>query len=593
MHSLLRVGFAAGLAVLVSVACDKRVEPLCPGKNLLLISIDTLRPDHTSPYGHDLPTTTLQRLADEGVLFEEALSPVPLTQPAHTSLFTGNYPGHHGVRDNADFTLADDAVTLAEGLSASGYQTGAVLGAAVLVKRTGLAQGFESYDDDFDAAQIASKVPLVERNGAEVRDLALKWLDARDTKRPFALFVHFYDPHLPYAPPGKLAQKYTPYDGEIVHVDRCVGALVKKLEDQGLLENTVVVVLSDHGESLGEHGEAAHGLFLYDAAVRVPLIVRLPAAFGLRAKRVATPVSLIDVMPTVLDLLGIVAPATDGVSLVPLLRGGSIDARDLYGETLYPLLFRWSPSFSVRHAGHKYIHSPKSELYDLGVDRKELDNTLTKDPQRAHDLETTIAAQLKRWELGGATAHKNEDLGATRDIAALGYAGGGGVDLSTAADLPDMKERIDLYEDVMAGIGLMTEQKFPEAKERFERVLARDPKNPPAHLNLGEVLARTAEFDGAVSHFKTCLELVPSNRAAKASLALLYFSWKKLDDAQALYEELLKEAPHTPEVLYYLGQIQERRGERAKAFDYYAEAKRLLPTLPGIDARVEATRAKP
>ncbi len=583
----------AALAVLATGACGGG-PPGLKGKNLLLISIDTLRADHTSPYGRKIDTPALQRLADEGVLFERALSPVPLTQPAHTSLFTGNYPGRHGVRDNAGTALSADAVTLAECLRAAGYATGAVVAASPIARRTGLDQGFDSYDDQFGASAFDSAQPIVERAGEEVRARALAWLAARDPGRPFALFVHFYDPHGPHEPPPDLRARYgrRSYEGEVVHADRCVGALIAELERGGILDDTLVVLLSDHGEALGEHGEETHGLFVYECVLRVPLILRLPGAHGPRGKRVAATVSLIDVMPTLLELLELPPPPMEGQSLAALVRGEAIAERDLFAETHYPLFYRWSPSYSVQRGMHKYIRAPRPELYDLAADPDEHDNLLPREPALALALEAAVTGRLAQWAAGTATAESAESLASLEAMAALGYAAGAAADPALAGELPDMKDRVAQYADLSAAMTLMGEQRWKEAGKRLEAALAADPSNPSAHLNLGNVLMRTGDPEGAERHLRASLELLPDNPMAQASLGMLCFFSQRLDEAQVLFERILAVAPASPEPLYFLGQVRELRSDFAGALECYQKAKALAPNLPGIDERLRAVERR-
>ena len=583
----------ASLALALLGACGGQKLERLGGKNLLLISVDTLRADHTSPYGAQAETPAMQRLADEGVVFEHAYSPVPLTQAAHASLFTGNYPAHHGVRDNVGYTLADRAVTLAECFRDAGYQTGAVVAASVLAKRSGLDQGFESYDDAFSAAQLGTGRPVVERSGEEVRDRALAWLDGRDRSRPFALFVHFYDPHAPYAAPGELGQRFAadPYSGEVAHADRCVAALIERLEREGLLDSTAVVFLSDHGESLGEHGEKTHGLFLYESALHVPLVIRLPGGAKSRGRQTAL-VSLVDVMPTLVDLFELRAPAMDGLSLAPLLEGGELAQRDLFAETLYPLFYRWSPSFSIRRASHKLIEAPRPELYDVRADPGELENRHASDTQVRTELGGALKSELEHWAATPTTADQASSMASVQALAALGYGAGMAVDPTTSGPLPDAKDRVEIYEELASAMALVGERKLQQARKGFEAVLAKDPENPSALLNLGDLQAQLRDFEGAVRSLEKCLQVSPDNRMAKATLGVLYFSWGQFDKAQPYFEQILAESPRSPEPMFFMGQISDRRGEKAAALEWYRKAHELMPGIPGLEQRLGQLEAE-
>lgn len=594
----LRCASVLGLLALATGACgggdaaSQEAALDLAGRNLLLVSIDTLRADRTSPYGYAIETPALQRLADEGVTFETALSPVPMTQPSHTSLFTGLYPGRHGVRDNVGKTLTDEAVTLAERLRGAGYQTGAVVASKVLARVTGLDQGFDSYDDRFRTEELDSASPNVERRAREVRIAAEEWLERRDRTRPFALFVHFFDPHTPHDPPPLFRERYPdrPLDGEIAFVDRNLQALIERLEGEGELERTLLVVLADHGESLDEHGEEEHGLFLYEATAHVPLIVRLPGDDAPRGARVDTPVSLVDVMPTLLDLLGLQPQASDGVSLTALLAGGSIAPRVLFGETHYPLFYRWSPSYSLRDGAWKYILAPRPELYELSRDARELENRFERDEQRAQPMRAALERKLAEWREAQGTVAEAGNL-SLEELAALGYGGGAPADEHAADELPDAKDKVELYAKLSAALGLMGSERWEEARVQLEEVLREEPTNPSALLNMGSVLAHTGRHGEAEKHLKACLALQPDNRHAKATLAMAYFVTQRLEESEALFREILAESPRSPEPRFFLGQVLARRGDLHGALECFEEAQREQPNLPMLAESLAAARS--
>src|SRR5262249_43661304 len=280
--------------------------------NVLLITLDTTRADRIGAYGFsEIQTPSLDRLSREGVLFEQATSAAPLTLPAHSSLFTGKFPPEHGVRDNGGFFLDPRETTLARVLKGKGFRTGAFVGAYVLDSRWGLDQGFDTYFDDFDLTQYkAISLGAIQRPGNEVVDHGLQWLASVGSSR-FFCWLHLYDPHTPYDPPEPYKSIYRgrPYLGEIAFVDAQVGRALTYLESHRLLDRTIVVVMGDHGESLGDHGEATHGFFVYESVLRVPLIVRAPFSQTLGGRRVADVVRSVDVMPTVLELLDLGAPS--------------------------------------------------------------------------------------------------------------------------------------------------------------------------------------------------------------------------------------------------------------------------------------------
>ena len=344
---------------------------------IVVITLDTIRADRLSAYGfRSASQPALDRLAREGVVFDQAISVAPLTLPAHTSLFTGLFPPGHGVRDNISPPAHPDLVMLAEVLREQGYRTGAFTGSIVLGQDRGLAQGFEHYTDSERSTLGGDWQRGIQRRADVVVADAIDWLDAVAGSR-FFLWTHFYDPHRPYDPPEPYRSEYPdPYLGEIAFVDSQIGRLLESLDRRGRLTGTLVVVAGDHGESLGDHGERDHGIFVYDAVLRVPLIMAGP---GLEPARVASTVRLVDVMPTVLDLVGRPIPAMDGVSLVDLMRGGPRGpGRDVYAESFYPRRLGWAPLRTLRDERFKLIDAPRPELYDMTRDPFEQQNVVAR-----------------------------------------------------------------------------------------------------------------------------------------------------------------------------------------------------------------------
>src|SRR3954471_16169762 len=344
--------------------------------NLVIVTLDTTRADRIGAYGsHEVETPTIDRLASEGVLFEQAVSAAPLTLPAHSSLFTGEFPPEHGVRDNGGFFLGPEQVTLAEVLKGRGYRTGGFVAAYVLASKWGINQGFDTYFDDFDLSQVrAVSLSAIQRPANEVLDKALPWIE-QSSSAPFFAWIHLYDPHAPYRPPEPFATKYKghPYNGEIAFADSQIARLISTLQARGLYDRTVIVVMGDHGESLGDHGESAHGFFVYNSVTHVPLVIRAPFS-GIGHRRVADPVRSVDIMPTMLDLLG--APAASGISgtsLVPLMTGAKAElGLDAYSEAMYPLHhYGWSDLHALRSGRYKVIDAPRPELYDVDRDPNE------------------------------------------------------------------------------------------------------------------------------------------------------------------------------------------------------------------------------
>jgi len=431
MWALLLVACAAVAAMWWRVA-DRDTAPT----GIVIITLDTTRVDRLSAYGFmNASQPHLDRLARDGVIFEQAISVAPLTLPAHSSLFTGLFPPAHGVRDNAGPPLHAVNETLAERLRAQGFRTGAFTGSIVLGEDRGLAQGFQHYSVPVEAASGGETRVAIQRRADAVVSDAIRWLDGVAGSR-FLLWAHLYDPHRPYDPPEPYRSRYSdPYVGEIAFADEQIGRLLDGLRQRGLLPRTLVVVTGDHGESLGDHGERDHGIFVYENVLRVPLIISGPAV---APARVSGLVRLVDVMPTVLNLVGLPYPRTDGVSLVEMMKGGRDLDLDVYAESFYPQRLGWAPLRTLRRGRFKLIDAPRPELYDLVRDPFEWRNI--------HGDEPTVTADLTRrlTRIAGSPAmHEENEVDAElrERVAALGYVGATQLP-ATREKWPDPKDRI-------------------------------------------------------------------------------------------------------------------------------------------------------
>jgi arylsulfatase A-like enzyme len=413
-----RVGLIVGT---VAAACGLAGGPARPVRpaNLIVVTLDTTRADRLPAYGFaGVKTPATDRLASEGVVFDNAETVAPLTLTAHASLFTGLYPPHHGVRDNVAAPLSAAHVTLAEILRAHGFRTAAFVGSIVLAQDRGLARGFDVYGD---GARTGAPAPR-RRSADDVIDEALDWIRRLD-HGPFFLWIHLYDAHAPQTLPVEFRRAYgDSYEGAIAYMDAQIGRLLDVLEQRRLFATSAVVIAGDHGESLGEHGEREHGIFLYEGATHVPLVVCAP---GVIPGRAATVTSLADVLPTVLDVFGIAAPGVlDGRSLAPVFRGMPLPERAVYAESMYAKRFGWTPLRMMRDADFKYIAAPRPELYDLRADPFEQRDISSERPR----LAAALRARLAAIEIGAATedtAAASIDEETVRRIAALGYVSGG------------------------------------------------------------------------------------------------------------------------------------------------------------------------
>jgi len=536
--------------------------------SVLLVSIDTLRADHLGSYGYQpAATPVIDALAARGLRFEQAETVTPLTLPAHTSLLSGTFPAFHGVRDNGSFYVGDEITTLAEVLKARGYRTGGFIGAYVLDHRWGIAQGFDHYYDDFDLSrfEMAAGLDAAQRPGREVVDHALAWLAAQGSQ-PFFAWVHLYDPHSPYVPAEPYRSRFPAtmegaYDGEIAATDAQVGRLVDFLSTNRRLENTVIVVVGDHGESLGEHGEQQHGFFIYDSAVRIPLIVAGP---GVPIRAVPDQVRIVDVMPTILDLTGVAVPAAvQGVSLMPLGRGKPLDLLG-YSETWYPRYhYGWSELTAVRDGRYKFIAAPRRELYDTQADPGELHDVAASNPRVADALERALGEMTAKLAVAATPQQPRAiEPEVEERLRSLGYVAAT-VSRATLADRlrGDPKDKIGLYnllkraaQDSVAGL-------LDDGIGKVREVLAADAEVIEAHTMLGNMNVKAHRLPDAIAAYQKALAIDPEHEGAAWSLALAYQEAGKLQEAQAGFERVRQLNPRDARPLYQLAALSARRGD--------------------------------
>jgi len=565
------------LAVGVFVARRSSLRPAWLGggrHNLLVVTLDTLRADHVGSYGYaPARTLRLDALAARGVRFAHAATVTPLTLPAHCSLFTGTFPAHHGVRDNGGYYLADEHVTLAELLRDRGFRTGAFVSAFVLDSRWGIGQGFERFADDFDLSKFKEAVGMdaIQRPGSETVDSALRWV-AEDRSRPFFLWVHLYDPHTPYTPPREYAEFFPrtmvgAYDAEIALTDHQLGRLLDALEGDGRLGRTLVAVLGDHGEMLGEHGEATHGFFIYDAAVRIPMVLAGP---GLPARVVEDQVRIVDVMPTLLELLQMPAPkAVQGVSLLPTTRGERLGLMAV-SESWYPRFhYGWSELTAIQDERFKLIRAPRRELYDLGRDPGERDDLGAIETRRVSTLEQALEDMLARIGSGkGPAVAEALDSETAEALEALGYIGGG-VSARHLEERPrgDPKDKIYLYNLLKQASTASAEGRPDEAIAMVRKALAEDQEILEGHMLLGNFLSKSERHQEAIAAYRRALALDPEHRESAFRLAVAYKDLGRLEDARLGFDRALKLDPKNGRVVLQLADIdmRERHFEAAEA----------------------------
>ncbi len=588
-----------------------------PGElNVLLITLDTTRADRLGCYGATgVATPNLDALAARGTLFERAIAPVPLTLPSHTSLMTGELPAMHGVRDNGGFRVGAEKVTLAEILAARGWVTAGFVSAYVLDHRWGIAQGFDTYFDDFDLAKFKTmSMGDIQRRGDVTVEHALSWIGERGAKEKFFAWVHLYDPHAPYDPPEPFASRYAghPYNGEIAWTDELVGRLLAGLEARGLTERTIVAVIADHGESLGEHGEHGHGFFIYEPTTHVPLLLAGPYA-GLEGRRISSVVRNVDLAPTLLDLLGVGGPdgrlQGQGQSLVPLLsqRDESADTPlenpPGYSEAFYSRFhYGWSELRSIRTKEWHFIEAPRPELYDLAADPGELKNLAAEDRRTVAELRGRLAALDRQVdaaiekeraahprEKDSAAAPVEEDEETLRKLAALGYVGsmGDAAAGKSFRELPDPKDRLDVYNLMTQARELLSAGKSDEAIAAYDRVLARDADVIDAWFGRGNAKFQKHQWDAAAADFRQTLARRPDHDYAMIGLADTLVATGRVDDAVLGYRKFLDQDPNNGQISYRLAQVLLDAGRDDEAERWFA---RTLQIEPGT-ARAEVGRA--
>lgn len=541
--------------------------------NVLLISIDTLRADRVGSYGYKgAQTPVLDGLASRGARFAQATTTTPLTLPAHTSLLTGTFPTFHGVRDNGQFYVADDQVTLAEVLKGRGYHTAGFVGAFVLDRRWGIAQGFDTYFDDFDLGkyQLAAGIDAAQRPANEVVDHAAAWL-REQSNQPFFAWVHLYDPHAPYAAPEEYAARFPQtmqgaYDAEIAFTDAQVGRL---LEAVGLARgNTVVVVVGDHGESLGEHQEQQHGFFIYDAVTQVPLIISGP---NIPVRTITRQVRIVDVMPTVLAALGVTMPQpVQGANLMPLLSPDTTPSAETPAlvESWYARFhYGWSELRALRDGRYKLIAAPRRELYDTQQDPGELTNIAEANPRLADAMQRALEDMTARTTSGATTAAPQEvDPDVEERLRALGYVGGS-VSPRNLEDRPrgDPKDKIALYNLLKLAGSDSVAGKLDDAIAKVQRVLAADAEVVEAYVMLGNLHTKAKRMDAAIASYQKALALDDRNENAAFALALAYKQANQMDAAEAGFERVLQMNPRTTKAQWQLAEIWMRRGDFTRA----------------------------
>jgi tetratricopeptide (TPR) repeat protein len=513
---------------------------------------------------------------------------------------TGLYPTFHGVRVNGNAALSEQHQTLAEALAQNGYECGAFIGAFVLDGRWGLRQGFHYYDDQFDLKKYKLlDLGLVQRPGNQIADAALAWLEKEQGKRFFA-WLHFYDPHTPYEPPEPYLSEYGNrglvglYDGEIAFMDEQIGRIMAWLKEKGLDKKTVIVIVGDHGEGLGDHGEMTHGYFIYDCAIRVPLLVVVPVEKfqGIRVKQQAR---TIDIFPTLLDMAGLPIPKDNqGKSLLPLIfRPKTNKNFEAYSESMTPdILYGWSPLLSLRQGKYKYIDAPRSELYDLSLDPEELRNIQTEHPQLALEMKKALDGVVRQTSSNApALESANLDRETLERLAALGYIGGPVASKSRQqkrAALFDPKDKLQVYEAVQQVGELLNNEKYDEARQTLESILRQEEGVPQAILLLATCYVKLKLNEEAKSQYDLILKDDPNNVQALIGLADVLLDEGKKEDMIALCKRALFVDEKNVQAYNLIGEVFMDDENYSQALPYLEKAVEIQPKITQIGLNLAA-----
>lgn len=513
--------------------------------NLILVSIDTVRTDYLQLYNPSgASTPNLNRLAESGFVFTDAISQVPFTLPSHCTMLTGTYPMKHKVQENTATKLPESALTLAEVLKSNGYNTAGFVGSIVLETHTRINQGFDFYDDSFNFHDIKMEDRSgIQKDADSVYRSFQRWLQKKNPGKYFA-FLHFYDAHTPYDPPASFAPKnQTPenlYRGELQYVDSVIGKLVDDLQTSGGWNNTILLITGDHGEMFGEHQEAGHGYFVYQEALKVPLLVVVPRHVG--KTTVDATVQLVDLMPTLLELMQVSVPASiQGKSFAGAFQGKQLERRYAFSESLTATkYFGTAPIHSIQDSNYKYIESPRPELYDLKADIHETNNLSDEKKDIAKKMKTNVEATLRLY-----TDHSKEDSDRSltpeesERLASLGYISPGKA--SAAVDMSlDAKDYIQSWNDLNMLTAMLKEEKFQESLVLIERMRTRGTFPAAGDIFEAQAYGGLQKHSKAISILERVLKDDPDNSQAKMALAYALKSTGQSEKAARIYKEIVE-----------------------------------------------------
>ena len=548
-------------------------------RNVVLISIDTCRADRLSCYGYKSKTTpNIDAVAAEGILFEHTISPVPLTLPAHSSLLTGTIPPYHGVHDNFDY-LDKSNLTLGEILQDAGFTTAAVISAFVLDSQFGIEQGFDTHHDHFESPLEGNDVE--QRQGGETTRVAVDWLEQNKGQK-FFLFLHYYDPHARYQPPEPFGSRFAtdPYAGEIAYVDHCIGQVIQELKDLGLYDSTLLIITGDHGEMLGEHGEPTHDYFIYQSAVRVPLIIKIPGQD--RPARIKSMTGLIDIVPTVCSLLNVETPSqVQGIDLSDSFTGDntSLQDRHMFCESLTPTKYQANSLLAIVNDRYKYIQTTRPELYDLSEDTAESNNLAEQRQEQAWEMKDRLAEMLEQSVRQDSPDGKTAmDAQAIQRLQSLGYVGGAVTeDFSFDETKDDPKDLLE-YHLLQATFNThFIKKRYEEAKLSAEKMIEQRPECSAGYEQLGKTAVELQDYSLALVSLQTVIEKCPDSSEAYDNRGLAYLGKGDYDQAVADFNKAIDLGPMKVGPYINRGRAYWSKGDHDQAIRSFNIARELDP----------------
>jgi arylsulfatase A-like enzyme/Tfp pilus assembly protein PilF len=547
--------------------------------NILLITLDTTRADRIGSYGYErAETPNLDQLAFNGVRFANTYCQVPLTLPSHCSLMTGTYPIFHLVRDNGFYYLEPDYLTLAEVLKDHGFKTAAFVSSFTVDSRFGIDQGFDVYDDNVLGKQVLKNFAS-EREAEKVFNAFSGWMD-KNFSQKFFCWLHFFDPHSPYDPPSPYKEKYAerPYDGEITYMDFYVGKTIDQLREKNLLNSTLIILAGDHGEALGEKNEEDHGLFIYDVTMRVPLIFYLPNY--LPQGLVLEPrVRLIDIMPTILDMLNIQSgDEVQGTSLLPYISKRKKEDLPSYIETYMPREFYgWSELIGLIDGDWKYIKAPKPELYNIKSDSNEEKNVFNLESKIVLNMKEKLDELIKNNSSEREAGKRKLTREEQERLRSLGYVA---VEYEVDASkqvLPDPKDKIDEYAIFNQAKIYAFEEDYERAKKNFKELLRLNPDAPWHYVNLARLYEKMDRLDDAIQLMEQARKRFPDSIAILSKLSLFFLKKKKPEEALNASQAILRIDPEYFEALYISAVTLGNMKKWNEALSYFQRALKIEP----------------